>query len=136
MSNLTRFFVSITFICLSALFASTVFAADITVDSNCTLADAITSANSDAATGGCPAGSGADTLTLKGNVTLIEPLPVIESDITVEGNSYTISGNKQYQIFSVEETGALTIQNATLADGRGVMMMICLMTTCSLAARY
>ncbi|MEZ4561033.1 MAG: hypothetical protein R2851_29580, partial [Caldilineaceae bacterium] len=40
----------------------TAYAATISVDgTTCTLADAITAANSDTATGGCVAGSGADT---------------------------------------------------------------------------
>lgn len=120
MLKLTRFFVSIAAICLIALLTATVNAADITVDSSCGLADAIIAANSDTATGGCPAGSGADTITLTGDVTLTAALPEIESEITIEGNGYTISGNEQHQIFWVEEDGALTIQNATLADGRGV----------------
>src|SRR5215831_2200412 len=39
-------------------------AATITVSNSCTLVDAITAANSDTATGGCPAGQGADTIVL------------------------------------------------------------------------
>ena len=46
-------------------------AATINVDGvTCTLADAITAANTDAATGGCTAGSGADIIDLQTNVTL------------------------------------------------------------------
>lgn len=120
MLKLTRFFVSIAALCIPALLPATVHATDITLSSSCELADAISAANSDTATGGCPAGSGADIVTLTRDVTLTAALPQIESDITIEGNSYTISGNEQHQIFWVEETGALTIQNATLADGRGV----------------
>ena len=114
-----RIFVSIVAICFWAVLPAKVYAAVITVDSNCSLTHAITAANSDEATGDCPAGSGADTITLTGNVTLTAPLPVIESDITIEGNGYTISGNERHQIFWVEVDGALTIQNMTLADGRG-----------------
>ena len=120
MLKLTRFFVSIAAICLPALLSATVQAADISVNSSCELADAISAANSDAATGGCPAGSDSDTITLTGNITLTAALPEIGSEITIEGNGYTISGNERHQIFWVEETGALTIQNVTLADGRGV----------------
>lgn len=116
----TRLIVLAATLFVTALMSVTVHAADITVNSNCSLANAITAANSDVATGGCPAGVGADTITLAENVTLEASLPTIESDITIEGNDYTISGNEEYQIFWVEETGALTIQNATLADGRGV----------------
>src|SRR5262245_33928290 len=39
-------------------------AATITVNNSCTLVDAITAANTDTATGGCPAGSGEDTIEL------------------------------------------------------------------------
>lgn len=119
MLKLTRFFVSIAAICLPALLSATIHAADITVDSSCSLADAISAANSDAATGGCPAGSDVDTIALTGDVTLTAALPEIKSEIRIEGNGYTISGNERHQIFWVEEEGALTIQNATLADGRG-----------------
>ncbi len=119
MPKLARFFVYIATICLTALLTATVQAADIAVNSSCSLADAINTANADATSGGCAAGSGADTITLTGDVTLTASLPEIESEITIEGNGYTISGNEQHQIFWVEETGALTIQNITLADGRG-----------------
>lgn len=62
-------------------------AADITVDESiCTLADAITAANTDTATGDCPAGdSGADTIILQADVTLAAALPEISSTITIEG---------------------------------------------------
>ena len=50
---------------IGAGMASPAQAATITVDgTTCTLADAITAANNDTATGGCSAGSGVDTLTL------------------------------------------------------------------------
>ncbi len=119
MLKLTTALVLIAAICLPALLHATVHAADISVDSSCSLADAITATNSDTATGNCPAGNGADTIALTEDVTLTAALPEIESEITIEGNGYTISGNEQHQIFWVEETGALAIQYATLADGRG-----------------
>lgn len=46
--------------------------ATITVEDDCTLVDAVLAANTDAATGGCPAGSGADTIVLTDDVTLTE----------------------------------------------------------------
>lgn len=56
---------------LLALNGAQAQAATITVDgATCTLVDAIDAANSDTATGGCPAGSGADTIELQTNVTL------------------------------------------------------------------
>ena len=47
-----------------ALGQQPVQAGTIAVTSTCTLVDAITAANTDTATGGCPAGSGADTIVL------------------------------------------------------------------------
>ena len=47
-----------------ALGQSPGLAATIPVSASCTLINAITAANTDTATGGCPAGSGADTIVL------------------------------------------------------------------------
>ena len=101
-------------------------AASITVDKSadddtngtCTVADAITAANTDTATNGCTAGSGADTITLGVNITLGDYLPDITTDITIEGANYDIDGNDEYQIFYVDG-GDLTINNITLTGGDG-----------------
>ena len=101
-----------------------VHAASITVDKSanedangtCSLADAIAAANTDTATNGCTAGSGADTITLGVNITLDDWLPDITSDITIEGADYDIDGNGEYQIFYVDG-GDLTINNITLTGG-------------------
>lgn len=77
----------------AALPQGEVMAASMTVDKTadddangtCTLWDAITAANTDTATNGCPAGSGADTITLAVNITLTADLPNITSEITIEG---------------------------------------------------
>ena len=77
-------------------------AATIPVGGACTLVDAITAANTDTATGGCPAGSGADTIVLPAGSTqtLTEVnndtygptgLPVISSVITIAGQGSTIA---------------------------------------------
>ncbi|MCI5129658.1 MAG: hypothetical protein D3907_14500, partial [Candidatus Electrothrix sp. AUS3] len=97
-------------------------AANITVDESiCTLADAITAANTDTATGGCPAGdSGADTITLEADVTLAAALPQISSTITIEGGGYFISGNNDENVGSVlhiTATGNLTLNEITVKDG-------------------
>ena len=42
----------------------------------------------------------------------------ITSDITIEGNGYTLSGDGRFRIFDVR-AGKLTINNLTLADGDG-----------------
>lgn len=75
------------------------YAATINVDgTTCTLADAITSANADMATGGCNGGSGADVLNLTNNINLTAILPDITSDITIESNGYTIAGKDRKSV--------------------------------------
>ena len=98
------------------LFASSVYAADITLSSSCTLADAIIAANRDRAEGDCPAGRDADTIILSQDITLRAELPIITSDITIEGNGYTISGDNRYRIF-YNDGGALTIKDLTMTKG-------------------
>lgn len=120
---------------LLALGQGSALAATITVDGTaCTLADAITAANTDTATGGCPAGSGADTLALPINSTITlstvnstvgsldSGLPLITSDITIEGNGTTIErssvpGTPDFDIFHVNRTGDLTLNQATIRGG-------------------
>ena len=96
--------------------APAVYAADIRLSPRCTLADAIIAANHDRAEGGCPAGRGADTITLSQDITLRDELPAITSKITIEGEGYTISGDNRYRIF-YNEGGVLTINNLTMAKG-------------------
>ena len=91
--------------------------AGIVVDSYCSLSDAIRAANRDRGAGGCPGGNGADTITLTESLRLRSELPRVESDITIAGNGYRIGGGGDYRIFIVESNGALTINDATLADG-------------------
>ncbi len=98
-----------------------VSAATITVNSNCSLADAITAANSDSATGGCPAGSGQDTINLPsgGRTTLTADLPDITSELTINGNGHVISGNDQRRIFKIAIGGFKTVGiiGLTMTDG-------------------
>jgi uncharacterized protein YgiM (DUF1202 family) len=82
----------------------------------CPLHDQIVAANTDAAVGNCAAGDGADTIYLIRDLTLSGALPRITSDITIEGNGYTISGDHQFRIFNVVG-GKLTLNNATLVGG-------------------
>ena len=83
----------------------------------CSLADKITAANTDRVSGECPAGSGADRITLTGDIVLSEALPVIASDITIDGAGYSISGDGARRLFEVNWSGALTLENVTLKDG-------------------
>ncbi len=94
------------FLAALLLAASAAQAADITVDgTNCTLADAITAANTDASAGNCPACSGADTITLQADVTLTAYLWQISSTITIEGGGHFISGNNDLRVLYVANTG-------------------------------
>ena len=84
---------------------------------DCSLADRIRAANTDRASGDCPAGSGADTITLTGDIVLNQALPTITSDITIDGAGFSISGDGAHRIFEVVYPGALTLENITLKDG-------------------
>ncbi len=88
----------------------------------CNLADQIVAANADRAYRACPAGNGADTITMVRDYVLSEPLAVVKTDITIEGNGYTIDGNSRFVIFDVDG-GKLTINNATLTGGRGAVRL-------------
>ena len=93
--------------------------ADIAASAKCSLADAITAANTDTATGGCPAGrGGADEITLTTDHTLTESLPAITSEIYLLGGGHTINGANRYRIFRVSRGGRLHVNNANLSDGK------------------
>ena len=106
-------------------------AATIAVGGPCTLVDAITAANTDAATGGCPAGQGADTIVLPAGSTQTltgvdnetygpTGLPVIRSTITIAGQGSTIvrdSGAPEFRLLAVDSTGELTLQETTVSGG-------------------
>ena len=97
-------------------------AANITVDgTTCTLASAISSANSNSSVGGCTAGSGADTINLIVDVTLTADLPKITSNITIQGGGHFVSGNNTNRVFWVGSTipGNLTLDNVWVKDGYG-----------------
>ena len=77
----------------------------------CTLSDALRAANADMERGECPAGDGADTITLTADITLEGELPRIISDITIDGAGFTISGDGEWRVFYVDLGGSLTLQN-------------------------
>ena len=90
--------------------------ADIYVDDNCTLANAIISANQDQALGGCEAGIDRDTIHLNADVTANATLPTITTIMVLDGNGHTISGNGSVRIFHVS-SGSLALIDLTLANG-------------------
>lgn len=113
------------------------WAANIRVDvGGCTLVDAITAANTDRATGGCRAGRGADsvvlpdgsaqTLTQVNNVIDIysgygpNGLPVVISDITIQGNGSTIvraPDAEPFRIVAIGTAGHLRLRQTTIRGG-------------------
>ena len=109
---LSRRFVVI--IILLLLPIAPVSAASITVNSSCSLADAITSANSDSNTHNtnCTAGSGADTIVLTADVTADAHFTITD-DLTIDGEDNTISDITLY--VSTSKTN-LAIKDLTL-DG-------------------
>ena len=84
----------------------------------CPLELRIVAANTDAPAGGCPAGNGHDIITLERDIELYAALPIITSDITIQGNGHTISGRGFYRIFRVQR-GKLTLNDMTLTRGNG-----------------
>lgn len=98
-------------------------------DGICTLSEAILSANSDLPIGGCPAGSGADTIVLDHDISLASEysfqtaLPRVTSRITVRGNGFTIerslSAPADFRLFYVDPAGELTLRDVSLTNGRG-----------------
>ncbi len=112
-------------------------ATTITVDGNCSLANAIRSANGDAqveesgdsdGNDDCedgtepddtadPPETGEDVVQLSGNITLTEVLPDITSQITIEGRNKTISGDEQFPIFLMQDV-SVTIKDLTITKGK------------------
>ena len=120
-------------------------AATIPVGGGCILIDAITAANTDIATGGCPAGSGADTIVLPAGSTQTltavnndtdgpNGLPSITSNLTIigAGAGQTIiaaadsSSDDGFRLFHVAATGVLNLNGLTITgsscacDGGGI----------------
>lgn len=97
-------------------------AATIEVDgTSCTLHDAIEAANTDMATGGCPAGSGDDVLELpvNGDLVLSSELPTINQNLTIEGRKATIRRDAAAPPFTVLRTyNQLTLNDVTISGGQ------------------
>jgi hypothetical protein len=101
----------------------------IEVDGVCTLVDAITAAQTDTATGSCPAGSHEDEIHLLVDVTVSSVdntllgdngLPLITTEITILGNGHTISrspGSTDFRLFFVHYGGKLILVDTTISGG-------------------
>lgn len=101
-------------------------AAQINIDSDCNLANAIRSANGEAQVApgnNCEAGdaSGVDVINLPeaaSTLTLTEALPAVDSSITLNGNSWTISGDAKFRVF-YQFSGIFTVNDLTITKGAG-----------------
>ena len=141
--------IALFFLLLGAVTASavdinvTAGAVDTIDNGNCSLVEAINSANSDTSDGDCPAGSGADTIILPQNITFTltsadstvldttvtgselpgsNGLPPVTSEITIEGNGSTIErssadGTPEFRILAIAGTGNLTLENIVIRGG-------------------
>jgi len=107
-------------------------AAGVNAGDGCSLVEAIENANADAQTHAeCPAGNGADTITLAGSSyayttaygnysgSYDAALPNITSDITIQGNGATIQGpgDGSMRVLTVTSSGNLTLNDATISGG-------------------
>jgi hypothetical protein len=117
---------------LVVLFMSISHAATIIVGGPCTLVDAITAAETDAAVGNCATGAGNDDIVLTTDIVLslasgttgFEPtgLPPITTSITIHGNGYTISraaAAANFMLITVASSGILRLETVTLSGGSG-----------------
>jgi|GEM_PF-1019801 len=100
-------------------------------DVSCTLADAITAANTDTAAGGCTSGAGSDVIELTRDVLLTDVaadvngpsgLPSVSSRVTLAGNGFTVARDDtapDFRIFHVRGARAsLTLEEIVVANGR------------------
>lgn len=117
-------------------------AATIKVNHNCSLTDAVTAANTDTATGGCPAGNGADILQLTLNQYVFtspiftqddrDPhrgdytaLPLISSVITINGDPDGVGKRAEirrestsaFRLIQIKPSGNLTLNDTVLKNG-------------------
>ena len=120
--------------------SSPAWAAEITVnttadeqnsDGDCSLREAITAANTDAAVDGCAAATGEDTIVFdlgsSATITLdslLGQLPTItDADgLTIDGSGaqITVSGGDQVRVLSVSGGAQLDLENLTVSGGRNV----------------
>ena len=99
---------------------------------SCTLINAITAANTDSATGGCPAGSGADTIVPPAAASNTDQLsttaPMVPRGCRSsavrsrlrdrEARSGGTFGAPEFRIIAVNSTGELTLNETTISGGQ------------------
>ncbi|WP_404924964.1 pectate lyase-like adhesive domain-containing protein [Mesorhizobium sp. ORM16] len=58
-----------------------------------------------------------DAITFKADITLSANLPTVRSDVTINGNNHTLSGNNQYRGLFVQ-SGDVAINDLTIANAK------------------
>ena len=90
-------------------------------DGSCSLREAVTAANTDTATSDCPAGSGADQISLGATTyTLTAGELGVTSELTITGAgaaSTTIDGNHNGRVLNVGAAGKLTLNAVGITGG-------------------
>jgi CSLREA domain-containing protein len=94
-------------------------------DGDCSLREAVESANTNAAVDACPAGDPAPTVDVitfgvTGTITVSSMLSAITEDLTIDGPgaaSLTISGGDATPVMQVSSGGTLNLEGVTVADG-------------------
>ena len=99
---------------LLLLAVPTVYAAEIRVEGNCNLGDAISAANSNSAVGGCASGYGDDSIILTSDILDFGQLPTVTSNIAIEGNHQDLSFRSSEPAFRIRN-GKLIIKNLDVA---------------------
>ena len=96
---------------------------DTTGGPDCSLRDAITAANTDQATGGCTAGSGADTInfSVNGQINLGSTLPGVASELTIDGSGQNVVVNGQVAegVLVVGAGASLAVDGFAIVNGGG-----------------
>ena len=92
-------------------------------DSYCTLREAIAEANDTVAPGtytecGAATFGGEDTIEITVDTTLGSALPVVFSQIIINGNGHFVDGADTFRVLDVSTGAVLTINNLTLMNGR------------------
>jgi hypothetical protein len=133
----TKLVLAFTLACGAAAAAlETATAATIVTGANCSLVEAITSANTNAAVGGCAAGSAGQDTIVTGGATLSAPdngvngLPVITEDLRIRSPDPAVwsfitrdfaGGTPEFRLFEIgtaNDAPAVTIAHAYLQNGQ------------------
>lgn len=111
---------------------------DTTTNGNCTLREAVIAANTDSAVDACPAGSGADTITLSAGTYMLDEPGALEDDslagdldiatdltitgagkatTTIDGTGFGAAPDRLIQVLDPGATLSIGLSNLTLRDG-------------------